>query len=145
MNKTGPIILIEDDSDDLELIIQIFKEIKIENKVHSFFDGVEAYEFLKKFPEQPFLILSDVNMPKLNGFELREKIQNNENLNLKCIPYLFFTTSAEQKMVVDAYSNSVQGFFVKPTNYNNLKRILTNIVEYWKDCHSPHANGSLKD
>ena len=145
MNKTGPIILIEDDLDDLELIIEIFKEIKVENKVHSFSDGIEAYEFLNNFPEQPFLILSDINMPKLNGFELRDKIHNNEQLNLKCIPYLFFTTSAEQKMVVEAYSNSVQGFFVKPSNYNNLKRILTNIVEYWKDCHSPRLNKSPKE
>jgi len=53
---------------------------------------------------EPFLTPSDINMPKLNGIELKEKIQNNEELRLKSIPYLFFTTSAEQKHVIDAYS-----------------------------------------
>ena len=49
-------------------------------------------------------------MPKLSGMELREKVHANESLRLKCIPYLFFTTSAEQQHVIDAYSKSVQGF-----------------------------------
>ena len=57
---------------------------------------------------EPFPALSDINMPKLNGMELREKVHNNEELRLKSIPYLFFTTSAEQKHVINAYSRSFQ-------------------------------------
>lgn len=76
-------------------------------------------------------------MPKLNGAQLREQIHENEDLRIKCIPYLFFTTTAEQKAVIDAYSKSIQGFFVKPGSYVKLKRTLKIIVEYWQECESP--------
>ena len=86
---------------------------------------------------QPFLILSDINMPRLNGFELRSKIFTNEQLQTKCIPYLFFTTGANKKAVVDAYALSVQGFFIKPTSMDGLERTIKKIVEYWQECIAP--------
>jgi CheY-like chemotaxis protein len=49
-------------------------------------------------------------MPKLNGMELRKQIHENENIRIKTIPYLFFTTSAEQASVIAAYSKSIQVF-----------------------------------
>lgn len=61
----------------------------------------------------PFIILSDINMPKLNGLELRKKLKTNADLQLKCIPYLFFSTAANQPAVVEAYSMSAQGLFYK--------------------------------
>ena len=77
-------------------------------------------------------------MPKLNGMELREKIHENEDLRLKSIPYLFFSTVAEQQNVVDAYSKSIQGFFVKPTSYEGIKETIKTIVTYWETCVSPN-------
>ena len=139
MNKAGPIIIIDDNIDDQMLLGEIFKELKVHNEAHYFVNGLDAYEYLSNSEEQPFLILSDINMPKLNGFELRDKIHNNEELRLKCIPYLFFTTASEQKWVVDAYSKSIQGFFVKPRTYTELRRIINNMIEYWKDCYSPNV------
>lgn len=138
MNKSGPIILIEDDKDDQELFAEIFKDLEYSNEVIFFDDGEQALEFLENTEIEPFLILSDINMPKLNGMELREKVHNNEDLRLKSIPYLFFSTNAEQQDVIDAYSRSIQGFFVKPRSYELLKKTLTNIIEYWQECVSPN-------
>jgi DNA-binding NtrC family response regulator len=138
MNKSGPIIIIEDDIDDEDILAGIFKELNYDNKLIFFGDSVQALEYLTNTDIEPFLVLSDINMPKLNGMELREKIHNNEDLRLKSIPYLFFSTSAEQKHVIDAYSRSIQGFFVKPSNYDKLKSILVKIVEYWQECESPN-------
>lgn len=139
MNKTGPIVVIEDDLEDQLILKDVFKDLDIKNPILFFDDGETAYTFLVESKDQPFLILSDINMPKLNGFELREKVHNNEELRLKCIPYLFFTTTAQQQMVIDAYSKSVQGFFVKPTGYDHLKCLIKNIIEYWRECHSPNV------
>lgn len=138
MNKRGPIIIIEDDIDDQDILKDIFKELQYDNKVIFFGDSVKALEFLTDTDIEPFLVLSDINMPKLNGMELREKVHNNEDLRLKSIPYLFFSTSAEQKHVIDAYSRSIQGFFVKPNNYERLKEVIRKIVEYWQECESPN-------
>ena len=127
MNKSGPIIIIEDDIDDQDILADIFKELNYSNKLIFFGDSVKALEYLTDTDIEPFLVLSDINMPKLNGMELREKVHNNEDLRLKSIPYLFFSTSAEQKHVIDAYSRSIQGFFVKPSSYDKLKQIIVKI------------------
>jgi len=138
MNKRGPIIIIEDDIDDQEILSAIFKDLNYDHKLIFFSDSIQALEYLTNTDIEPFLVLSDINMPKLNGMELREKIHNNEDLRMKSIPYLFFSTSAEQEHVIDAYSRSIQGFFVKPDNYNKLKSTITKIVEYWHECVSPN-------
>ena len=138
MNRTGPIIIIEDDKGDQELLNIAFEELNIRNKIIFFQDPEIALNYLMTSTEEPFIILSDLNMPKLSGLELREKIHTNEDLRLKCIPYLFFSTSAEQKYVVDAYSKSVQGFFIKPNTVDALTKTLATIVQYWQQCESPN-------
>jgi len=137
MNKVGPIIVIEDDIDDQELLVEIFKELDYGNKIIYFSDSNHALEYLNRIEVQPFLILSDINMPKMDGFELRNMIFTNEQLKTKCIPYLFFTTGANKKAVTDAYSMSVQGFFVKPQSVEGLKNTIRKIVEYWIECIAP--------
>ena len=137
MNKKGPIIIIEDDEDDQEILVEIFNRLGVENKIIYFSDGNEALEYLEKTDARPFLILSDINMPKVNGFELRNKIFTNEQLQTKCIPYLFFTTGVNKKAVLDAYALSVQGFFKKSSSIGDLERTIKKIVDYWQECISP--------
>jgi CheY-like chemotaxis protein len=138
MNKLGPIIIIEDDKDDRDILDEIFKELNYNNELIFFGDSVQALQYLTDTDIEPFLVLSDINMPKLSGMELREKVHNNEDLRLKSIPYLFFSTSAEQKHVIDAYSRSIQGFFIKPVDYYKIKKLIVKIVEYWQECESPN-------
>jgi len=138
MNKNGTIIFIEDDIDDQELLTEIFKELNYKNEIIFFGDGELALDHLINNRVEPFIVFSDINMPKLNGMELREKIHNNEDLRLKCTPYLFFSTSSEQQHVIDAYSKSIQGFFVKPNSFSEIKRTLKIIIDYWKECVSPN-------
>jgi CheY-like chemotaxis protein len=137
MNKVGPIIVIEDDLDDQEVLVEIFHNLGYVNKIIYFHDGNDALAYLNKSDVQPFLILSDINMPKISGFELRNRVFTNEQLQTKCIPYLFFTTSANKKSVIDAYTMSVQGFFVKPNSMQALENTIRKIVEYWQECIAP--------
>jgi CheY-like chemotaxis protein len=138
MNKNGPVVIIEDDTDDQNIMIEIFRDLPCNNEILFFGDGETALEYLTNTDIEPFLILSDINMPKLNGMELREKVHNNEDLRLKSIPYLFFSTSAEQANVIDAYSRSIQGFFIKPASFEKLKSTILKIIEYWQECVSPN-------
>ncbi|MEO6406786.1 MAG: response regulator [Ferruginibacter sp.] len=112
MNKDGAIVIVEDDSDDQEMFSTVFKELPYKNKIIFFNDGQEALTYLAANTSEPFIVFSDINMPKLNGIELRKQILENEDIRLKTTPYLFFTTRAEQAAVIDAYSKSIQGFFL---------------------------------
>jgi CheY-like chemotaxis protein len=138
MNKEGCIIIIEDDYDDQFLLSEVFKELNYSNEIISFSDGLSALEFLTKGNKNPFLILSDINLPKLSGFELRNKLKVDADIHLKCIPYLFFTTASNHSAVIDAYSISVQGFFTKPNTYDELKEQIRIIMDYWKHCSAPN-------
>ena len=138
MNKGGPIIIIEDDLDDQDILTEIFQELNYKNEVIFFKEGEKALEYLTGTTIEPFIIFSDINMPRLNGMELRAKVHENEDLRIKSIPYLFFSTSAEQQYVIDAYSKSIQGFFVKPKAYSEIKETIKTIVEYWQKCVSPN-------
>lgn len=138
MNKGGPIIIIEDDLDDQDILTEIFQELNYKNEVIFFKEGEKALEYLTGTTIEPFIIFSDINMPRLNGMELRAKVHENEDLRIKSIPYLFFSTSAEQQHVIDAYSKSIQGFFVKPKVYSEIKETIKTIVEYWQKCVSPN-------
>lgn len=138
MNKVGPIVFIEDDIDDQALLIEVFEEINIKNELVFFKDGEEALQYLIRTEIKPFIIFSDINLPKLNGMELRAKVHENEDLRLKSIPYLFFSTSSEQRYIIDAYSKSIQGFFVKPRTYSDLKNTIQAIISYWLKCESPN-------
>lgn len=138
VNKNGPIIIIEDDADDQDFLTEIFQKLNYQNKILFFFDGQEALDHIGATDELPFLILSDINMPKLDGFALREKLRTDQKLSNKCIPYLFFSTAANQKSVINAYSQSVQGFFVKPSSMNELEKTISVIMEYWRRCAAPN-------
>jgi CheY-like chemotaxis protein len=137
MNKNGPIVIIDDDADDRYLLADVFNELNYPNEIKFFDGGKEALRYLQQSDSNPFLILSDVNMPGLDGFELRKTIYQDPNLAQKCVPYLFFSTFVSEQVVKQAYLMSVQGYFVKPNTYDKLKETMRRIVEYWQECQSP--------
>ncbi len=137
MNKNGPVIIIEDDIDDQVFLKMVFKKLDYPNEVLFFVDGEEALEYLNKPTTTPFLILSDIATPKLNGFAMREKLKTDADLSIRCIPYLFFTKAAEQKEVIEAYSASAQGFFIRQTELSKLEKMIAIIMDYWKICDTP--------
>ena len=138
MTNSGPIVVIEDDLDDQEILGEIFKRLNYSNKIIFFNDGDEAFAYISEPDVAPFLILSDINMPRLSGLELRERIQANEDLRMKCIPFIFFTTTANKKSVLEAYYQSVQGFFQKPNTLEELENKIKIIIEYWNECIAPN-------
>jgi CheY-like chemotaxis protein len=137
MNKHGPIVIIEDNEADQRILEEIFKHLNYKNELCFFTEGEAALEFLDKTEKTPFIIISDINMPHINGMELRRKIHENKELSRKCVPFLFFSTGANKQSVTEAYAMSVQGFFRKPDGIEELEETMRKIVEYWKECIAP--------
>ncbi len=75
MNKNGPIIKIEDDADDQDFLKEVFQKLKYPNELIFFFDGQDALVYLNRVDTITFLILSDINLPKLSGFDLSWKLK----------------------------------------------------------------------
>lgn len=138
MPLKGPIICIEDDPDDQYLIAQIIHEMHIPNRLVFFSNGLEALHYFETAQEQPFLILCDINMPLMNGLELRRQLIESESLQRRTIPFVFLSTAATSKTLQIAYDEMVQGYFKKGSTYPELQTQLRCIITYWK--HSLHPN-----
>ena len=139
MGNKGPIVIVEDDADDEAIFNDILKELKMPNKVVWFGNSREAFDYLKKTHEQPFIIFSDVNLPGENGIEFKRRIDNDKQLREKSIPFVFYSTSVHPKMVTEAYTNmTVQGFFKKGNSYREIKDDIQIIFGYWQVCRHPN-------
>lgn len=137
-SKPGPLIIIEDDLDDQEFITEILHSLGVTNTLLLFSDGTEALTYLQTTTDQPFLILCDVNLPKMNGIELRTEICNDDRLRKKSIPFVFFSTYAGRDTVAKAYELTVQGFFIKSASLQELQDTLSMIITYWSICKHPN-------
>ncbi len=140
MSKLGPIIIVEDDIDDQETTREAIKELEIKNELIFFDRSSKAFDFLKSTTQQPFLILSDVNLPIQNGIDFKRKIDEDHELRHKSIPFVFYSTAAEKHSVDTAYKDlTVQGYFKKKNRYDELKSDLKLIIDYWSTCKHPNS------
>src|SRR5687768_14707343 len=116
----GPIIMVDDDDDDVEIYIEAIRTIGITNEVRHFNTCQAALDYLLTTKEQPFIIISDVNMPLMTGLEFKAKIQQNDYLRQKGIPFIFISTNADKFAVRQAHHLSVQGYFQKPVKMEEI-------------------------
>ncbi|WP_276485579.1 response regulator [Paraflavitalea pollutisoli] len=130
----GPIIIVDDDPDDRDIYAEIIRDMGIPNQIRFFNGGQECLQYLSTTTEQPFVILSDINMPRMNGLEFKEKIQADEYLRQKGIPFVFISTNAHPSTVRKAHILSVQGYFMKPASMGTIRTMLTKIFDYWELC-----------
>jgi CheY-like chemotaxis protein len=134
-----PIIIIDDDEDDHYFFKKIFQKLNTLNELIFFNNGHAALEFLKTTEVTPFLVLCDINMPLINGLELRRNMNEDTALQGKNIPFIFFSTAASRDQVQAAYNLHVQGFFLKGQSFDEIEVTLKAILDYWKLCKFPYA------
>ena len=132
---TSPIVIVEDDNDDREVLIYVFREIGIVNEFRCFGNGESALTYLRETIERPFIIISDINMPKMDGLLLKKVINEDKTLRTKQIPFIYLSTSKNVKLLETAFNLSIQGYFQKPNDIKSLKEIAKTIITYWnKSC-----------
>lgn len=133
-SKYGPVLLLEDDEDDHEFIKEAYNSLNRKNKLRIFTKAEEVLEYLLTTSEQPFIIISEAKLQGMDGTVLREKILQNNYLQKKSIPFVFFTTHKDREDVMKAYELQVQGYFVKKFTMEELRRLLHKIMDYWEEC-----------
>ena len=136
---TDPIVVVEDDADDQYFIKTICEKLGIMGDILFFDDGKKALQYLSTTQRKTFIILCDINMPIMNGLELRRHIQEDESLRRKSIPFVFLSTAARPKEVEEAYNLTVQGFFVNASQLSDMEKTLELILDYWLKCKHPNA------
>ncbi|MCK4907435.1 MAG: response regulator [Spirochaetes bacterium] len=130
MRSKKPILLIEDDKVDAMTMKRALKEINVTNRLEIRNNGEEAFEYLKNNEnEMPCIILLDLNMPKMNGFEFLEKIK--DNAAVKQIPVIVLTTSQEEQDRINSFDAGASGYMIKPVDYKQFVEVMKAIDMYW--------------
>ncbi len=144
-NNNVEILLIEDNKNDAELAIRAFRKANLNNHLIHLKNGVEALEFLfgtgkfdgRDISKKPKVILLDLKMPKLNGLEVLAQIKANEQT--KAIPVVVLTSSKEHPDIKRAYALGANSYIVKPVEFDDFSKVVTDLGFYWLLKNQPHV------
>ena len=128
------ILLVEDNEGDVVLTLEALREAKLRNKISVVRDGEEALQFLYRegkyaAAELPQLILLDINLPKMDGKEVLNRIKN--DINLKKIPVIILTTSSSEKDILESYNNHANCYVTKPVDLQSFIDVIHTIEGFW--------------
>ena len=138
MNSTKgiPILLVDDDEDDILITKRAFERYEPKNTLYVVRDGDEALDFIyhrgnykdKSIPA-PRLIFLDINMPKMNGLEVLRRLKNDPEK--RRIPVVILTTSRREQDKIESYNLGVNSYIVKPVDFNKFIEAINTINLYW--------------
>jgi len=128
------ILVVDDNEDDVLLLQESLRDQPAVKLLHAVRDGEEAMAFLRREGRyadaaRPSLVLLDINMPKMNGFEVLYEMKTDPAL--RGIPVVILTTSSREADVLTAYTGGACSFVTKPVNFDRLKLMAAHFVRYW--------------
>lgn len=130
------VLLVEDDDIDFMSIVRSFKKRKILNKITRAIDGVHALELLREETiAKPFIVLLDLQMPRMSGLEFLDTIRNDDMLNDMVIFVL--TTSDNEQDIVKSYKKHVAGYFLKDRVCDQFLDVVDVLDGYWRILQLP--------
>lgn len=137
------ILLVEDNADDMDMTLRALRKANLTNKIQVVRDGAEALEFIfcegahagRKIESVPKLILLDLKLPKVNGFEVLKRLK--ADVRTRMIPVVILTSSKEHKDVVESYQIGVNSYIVKPVNFEGFVAAVGELGMYWMLLNQP--------
>jgi CheY-like chemotaxis protein len=142
---TKNILLVDDSTYDVELTLRALKSHQIINKIDVVRDGHEALDYLNcrglfadREQGNPILTLLDLKMPKLDGIEVLRQIRASPVLEL--IPVVVFTSSREERDIVDSYELGANAYIVKPVGFAKFSETVQQLGLFWSQLNEPPPN-----
>lgn len=123
------ILVAEDDTDDQLLLARAFSASNFEGTLAFAADGVDLIARLGEGAEMPDLVLLDLNMPRLSGFDVLKRLRGNERM--RGLPVVVLTTSGATEDVISAYRNGANTYLQKPRSFPALVKMTEIIQSYW--------------
>lgn len=142
MNEFRPILLVEDDANDIDLTLSALAEYNLANKIVVLRDGAEVLEYLYRRGEyhgrtnaDPIVILLDLKMPKMTGLEVLRQLKHDEQMRL--IPIVMLTSSREERDLVASYRLGVNAYVVKPVSFREFVEAIKGLGVFWAVINEP--------
>jgi CheY-like chemotaxis protein len=133
------LLLIEDDEVDVMNVQRALKKNNLELPLSRVRNGQEALNFLQELNHgldlEGVLIITDINMPKMNGLEFLRHLRQNQQF--AHLPVVILTTSAQPEDIAAAYQFNVAGYFIKPLEFQEFVEVIQILTSYWSHCLTP--------
>lgn len=123
--------IVDNDIDDQDLIKDIFEELDLDYPLELFQTGDQFLTHLDSVKEPPFIIISDINLPKIDGFELRQRMLQKSAEKFHSVPFIFWSTQASDAQIIKAFDLKAHGFFKKASQLEEWKQAFIKIINYW--------------
>lgn len=140
--KVKTIAVIDDSAADVEFIQEILEGSPVDLKVLTFLDGVEALPYIQRAENGevpvPDLVLLDLNMPKVHGFQVLQEFRKSK---FKHLPVIIFTGSSQQSDIQRAYQEKATAFITKPLDVEDFQNSVLSIVTFWSTWVARHTYG----
>lgn len=133
----GVFVFIDDDKEEHFLLKMAMKDIGLDNQIVSCMNGQEAYNYLKETKDEIFIILSDMNMPVMDGLELKRLVEITPELKIKAIPFIFHSNTSSTAEIKAAYATNIQAYIRKSPDLEGTIKSLQRIIAMWTDCVHP--------
>lgn len=137
MELKGKIIFVDDDRHEYDLFKRTFEKFS-KNEIIYGRDGEEGLELIHKNKDNIFMIVSDINMPRMNGLELKRMIEGTPILKIKSIPFVFRTAHNNVVVIKEAYSLGIQGLFIKTADPKDLYDHIEILLKCWTTAVHPN-------
>jgi CheY-like chemotaxis protein len=137
MNQERPLLLVEDNPQDEMLILRALKKVNIGNVVDVARDGQQALDYLSRAGEfaglkdrpLPAVVLLDINLPRVNGLEVLQRIRNDPATAL--LPVVMLTSSDEERDKLRGYQSGANSFVCKPLDFSEFAATVAQLGLYW--------------
>ena len=131
-NSYRPILLVEDNPLDIDLTLRAFKKQGLQNPVQIARDGEEAVSWIARWEAgepMPLIVLMDLKLPRIGGLEVLRRFKKQSQLKL--VPIVVLTSSAEDKDITTAYEYGANSYIVKPVDFDKFCSVAAEIEIYW--------------
>jgi CheY-like chemotaxis protein len=147
LRELRPILLVEDDANDVELTLTALAQHNLANKIVVQRDGAEALDYLyrrgaheHRTESQPVVVLLDLKMPKVNGLDVLKIMRADEALRM--VPVVMLTSSREERDLVASYQLGVNAYVVKPVSFNEFVAAIQSLGVFWALVNEPPPDAS---
>lgn len=133
MKINGEIVLIDKDDFEREFCHETLKRLNLSTEVKHFRNPLEGLDYLKKCTEKIFVVISliDFGRGNITGLDLKRKINEDPNLLLKAVPFVFMSYLDDKETIHEAYKLNIQGYFKKPLTLAGSEQLLSTLFSYW--------------
>jgi CheY-like chemotaxis protein len=142
MTPLHQILLVEDDAGDARLAMAVMRQLNVAERVCIVGDGAKAMDYLhvrghfsERVPGHPGVILLDLKMPRVNGFELLQNVRG--DLSLRLIPVVVVSSSREDRDVRRAYELGANAFVVKSIDFDAYRAAIAGLCQFWMSINQP--------